>query len=172
MLDRKVPLRLSQPTEMINFAKEHFTERNGVGSPESTCFPQLRSRWRKIKPKLLLTSFPERCQLGGLNPAVSQKHRCGEGGANPPQPHEAVVLPLWHCWWPILMALLPQHPKFGGTGNRSGQTFFIKLTSPGMLLSSAAGSARQEYSEAGVQAGALAATCHVPVPHPLAFVPY
>lgn len=44
MLDRKVPLRLSQPTEMINFAKEHFTERNGVGSPESTCFPQLRSR--------------------------------------------------------------------------------------------------------------------------------
>lgn len=56
MLGRKVPLRLSQPTEIINFAKAYFTERNGIGSPESTCFPKLEMKENKPHTPLNVSS--------------------------------------------------------------------------------------------------------------------
>lgn len=61
------------------------------------------------------------------------------------------------------MTCLPQHPNFDGTGDGSGQTSIIKLTSPRMLLPFAAGLVTQEQSRAGVQTGALAAACHIPL---------
>jgi len=86
---------------------------------------------------------------------VSQKHRCGAGrarNANSPQPHEALVLPTGTAGDPLPSPTSPNAQNLVGQALGREHLPFIDLTSPRMLLSPAAGSARQERGEAGVQA--------------------
>lgn len=123
MLDRKVPLRFSQPTEIINFAKAYFTERNWIGGPESTCFPKLCLRWRNTNPTLFLSSFPEDADL-----------EVKILGSDKSIPTEQVMTALHSStsFGALPTALLiHQMPPLGGTGNRSGKNSFTKLMCPG-----------------------------------------
>lgn len=126
------------------YGNDQFCKRTfySVGSPESTSLtvPEPKKNKTQTPPDLFSRKMP----TWWLNPCC----RSAESIAA-----VQVVLTLFSALphyrgWPIPTSCLSQHPKFGGTGNRSGKTFFIKLNEPwdAVFLSS-------WLSEAGIWRG-------------------
>lgn len=132
MLDRKVPLRFSQPAEIINFCKSVFYREKLNWKPWKPLLSQAALEMKENKAHTPLHFFSWRCQFGGLNPVVW----CWK------QPQVVQVMPTLqlHQLWCSPTATDPSNwdsqltapmPQTGGTGNKWGKASFTKPTCPG-----------------------------------------